>query len=431
MSTIPVFKIAPTIQQYDWGKPGSTAKVAQFATTSKLPGFTIDQSAPYAELWMGTHVKSPSRVYSTGEVLSEHLAKHPELIGASVSKKFDASNGNLPFLFKVLSIEKALSIQSHPDKATAAKLHAAQPDIYKDPNHKPEMTLALTPFLALCGFRPLSSIASSLKHTPEFAALIPQHIQDAFLSLSTSSTPTGPLEKAALRDLFEAVMTADSGTFKPQLETLVERYKRGAMMHGEIQDLADLVLRCHTQFPGDIGSFCAFLLNYVTLKPGEAIFLGAGEPHAYVSGECIECMANSDNVIRAGLTPKLRDIPNLISTLTYTASPPTKHYVFPSPFTTDNATSSASTLYDPPIPEFSVVEVKLAPRAEEMHRPVMGPSIMIVTDGEGIVRWGQPEKEEKLDVGLGDVFFVGAGTEVTFCAKEKEFVAYRALVEAD
>ncbi|KAG6895628.1 hypothetical protein C0992_000301 [Termitomyces sp. T32_za158] len=428
MSPTPVFKIAPTTQQYDWGKTGSTAKVAQFATTSKLPGFTIDESAPYAELWMGTHVKSPSRIYDTGEVLSEHLAQHPELIGPSVCAKFNASHGNLPFLFKVLSIEKALSVQSHPDKVTAEKLHAAQPDIYKDSNHKPEMALALTPFRAMCGFRPLPSIASSLKQTPEFAALIPQPIQDTFLSLSTSSTPTGPLEKAALRNLFEAVMTTNEGACKAQLDILVERYKKGELRDGERRDLADLVMQCNTHFPGDIGLFCAFLLNYVVLEPGQAIFLGAGEPHAYVSGEC---MANSDNVIRAGLTPKLRDIPNLISTLTYTASPPTKHYVSPSPFSpTTTTTGSPSTLYDPPIPEFSVVQLKLAPRGEEKHRPVMGPSIMIVTDGEAVVRWElEGRKERMLNVGLGDVVFVGAGTEVRFEAGDGEFVVYRAFVE--
>ncbi|KAG6807343.1 hypothetical protein H0H93_001732 [Arthromyces matolae] len=131
MSITPVFKIAPTTQQYDWGKIGSKAKVAQFAAASRLPGFTINESVPYAELWMGTHPKSPSNVFETGQILSDHLAKHPELIGAPVSDKFDASTGNLPFLFKILSIEKALSIQSHPDKATAEKLHASQPDIYK------------------------------------------------------------------------------------------------------------------------------------------------------------------------------------------------------------------------------------------------------------------------------------------------------------
>lgn len=145
-------------------------------------------------------------------------------------------------------------------------------------------------------------------------------------------------------------------------------------------------------------------------------------------------MANSDNVIRAGLTPKLRDIPNLISTLTYTASPPTKHYVSPSPFSpsTTTTTGSSSTLYDPPIAEFSVVQLKIAPRAKEIHRPVMGPSIIIVTDGEGVVKWRPKGGEERmLDVGLGDVFFIGAGTEVKFEAGDHEFVAYRAFVEVD
>ncbi|KAG6824732.1 hypothetical protein H0H92_005994 [Tricholoma furcatifolium] len=482
MSATPIFKLAPTTQQYDWGKQGSSAKVAQFAAASQLPGFIIDESKPYAELWMGTHPKSPSHVYITGEVLSEHLAKHPELIGASVSEKFDASNGNLPFLFKVLSIQKALSIQSHPDKATAEKLHAAQPDIYKgalpaftrpfmmpynakihplaDPNHKPEMALALTPFRAMCGFRPLPDIAASLAHTPEFAALIPAPTLSSFLALSSSSTPTGPEEKAALRSLFEAVMTAPEASFKPQLEALVARYRNadraGGVREGENEDLVWLVLTCEEQFPGDIGTFCAFLLNYVTLQPGEAIYLGAGEPHAYVSGgtstssyfipmflltdwlagwraECIECMANSDNVIRAGLTPKLRDIPNLISTLTYTASPPSKHFVAPSAFSTTTSspsTPNANTLYDPPAPEFSVVQLKLASKgAEETHRAVDGPSIVVATGGTGEVRWGA---EGRLEIGTGDVFFVGAGTEVRFVAhaSDEEFVLYRAFVEA-
>ncbi|KAG6917106.1 hypothetical protein DXG01_003926 [Tephrocybe rancida] len=412
MSSTPVFKIVPTTQQYAWGKIGSSAKVAQFSAASQ-PGFTIDESSPYAE--------SPSHVSSTGEVLSEHLAKHPELIGGPVSRKFDASNGNLPFLFKVLSIQTALSIQSHPDKATAEKLFATQPEIYKDPNHKPEMALAITPFIALCGFRPLPSIAAFLKLTPELAALIPQAIQDKFVALSNSADPTGPAEKAALRDLFSAVMTADEATFKPLLEALVARYAAGGVKDGEGAEIAELVLRCNNQFPGDIGSFCAFLLNYVTLEPGEAIFLGAGEPHAYIYGECMECMANSDNVIRAGLTPKLRDIPNLVSGLTYNASPAAKHLVSPSSF------GSASTLYDPPISEFSVVQVKLAPGAREKHRSIDGPSIAIVTDGAGAVDWGG----EKLEVGLGDVFFVGAGTEITFGARDGEFVVYRAFVEAN
>ncbi|KAF8959579.1 mannose-6-phosphate isomerase [Flammula alnicola] len=420
-----VFKIVPTIQQYDWGKTGNTSKVALFAAASQIPGFAIDSGSPYAELWMGTHPKSPSRVRPSNQVLSEYLASHPDLIGKEIVDRFDAGNGNLPFLFKVLSIEKALSIQTHPDKKTAELLYREQPDIYKDPNHKPEMALAITPFRALCGFRPLPEIATYLKSTPELKSLLPLPVIEKFLSLANSSTPTGPEEKAALKDLFASLMTADEATIREHLQKLVVRYKSGGTSTEEDDDVVQLVVQLDAQFPGDVGIFCAFFLNYVHLSPGEAIFLGAGEPHAYISGECMECMANSDNVIRAGLTPKLRDIPNLVSGLTYTASAPTKHVVDPQAF---RAASSASTLYDPPIPEFSVVQVKLSSNETESHPAVRGPSIAIVTDGKGEVSWAEGNT---LDVGLGDVIFIGAGTAVHLANNGiDEFVIYRAFVEA-
>jgi mannose-6-phosphate isomerase len=135
-------------------------------------------------------------------------------------------------------------------------------------------------------------------------------------------------------------------------------------------------------------------------------------------------MANSDNVIRAGLTPKLRDVPNLVSTLTYVASPPSTQVVHTTPF----QGSSKSTLYDPPIPEFSVAQVKVGKGEDEKHDAVGGPSLTIVTEGKGNVTWGE---EGKLVVGTGDVFFVGAGTSVKYVNEsEGEFVLYRAFVEA-
>ena len=135
-------------------------------------------------------------------------------------------------------------------------------------------------------------------------------------------------------------------------------------------------------------------------------------------------MANSDNVIRAGLTPKLRDIPNLISNLTYIASPSSKHVVEPlSVFQ-----STVSTLYNPPIPEFSVIQVKLPSGGKESHKEIRGPSIAIVTEGKGKVSWGL----EALDIGLGDVFFVGAETRIELEADGVgELVIYRAFVEVD
>lgn len=145
------------------------------------------------------------------------------------------------------------------------------------------MALALTDFTALCGFLPLPKIAAYLLSTPEFAALIPASIASQFHSTSSSSNPTGPAEKAALKNVFAAVMTAEESVFKTQLDILVQRYQNGTVAEVE-KEVKDLVLTVNDQFPGDIGTFCAFMLNYVKMKPGDAIFLAAGEPHAYISG---------------------------------------------------------------------------------------------------------------------------------------------------
>lgn len=270
---------------------------------------------------MGTHPSGPSYVAGTDITLASHLAAHPELIGEKVLSRFrgaGAAEGNLPFLFKVLAIEKALSIQTHPDKKTAEALHKEKPDVYKgrsntvchrfvlraelcaDANHKPEMALALTPFTAMCGFLPLAQIAAYLASTPEFAALIPPSITTKFLSIASSADPTSPEAKTALKDLFSALMTAEEATFKARLADLVSRYESGGASEQEA-GIKDLVVRLDSQFPGDIGVFCAFVLNYVKMQPGEAIFLAAGEPHAYVSGGA--CLPPSRRTVNAD-TPR-------------------------------------------------------------------------------------------------------------------------------
>ncbi|KAH6880985.1 mannose-6-phosphate isomerase [Coprinopsis sp. MPI-PUGE-AT-0042] len=372
-----ILKIIPATQQYDWGKRGREAKVAQFAEASKLPGFTLEEEKPYAELWMGTHPSGPSRVKDTGESLSNYLQRNPHFMGDSILSKFeDAKKGNLPFLFKILSISKALSIQSHPDKETAKRLHAKSPDIYKDPNHKPEMVLALTPFQAL--------------------------------------------RSNALKDLFSTIMTLEEAKVRDTIDEIITRYTTEEAAQTDAQgrpNLPDLIERLQTQFPYDIGILCAYLLNYVHLSPGESIFLGAGEPHAYISGEAIECMANSDNVIRAGLTPKLRDVPNLVDGLTYESGKGDSAKVNPEEFG-----SGASRLYDPPIEEFSVVKVSLEKGAKEMQRAIDGPSIFIVTDGSGRVEWAEKGQSRVLELSEGDVAFAAAANAC--------MALYRAFVEA-
>lgn len=145
------------------------------------------------------------------------------------------------------------------------------------------MALAITPFTALCGFLPLPHIATYLNKVPELAALIPQAVLDNFLRVVLTTDSNAPAAKQALRDVFSAVMTAPTDTFTTQLARLIKRFE-SLSVSAEEEGVRKLVLRLNTQFPNDIGIFCSFLLNYVELSPGEAIFLGAGEPHAYVSG---------------------------------------------------------------------------------------------------------------------------------------------------
>jgi mannose-6-phosphate isomerase len=154
---------------------------------------------------------------------------------------------------------------------------------FVDPNHKPEMALAITPFTGLCGFLPLANIATYLDKVSELAALIPRAVLDNFRTVVPTADPDTPAAKQALRDVFSAVMTAPADKFTLQLARMIQRFESRSV-DAEEESVRELVLRLNSQFPNDIGIFCSFLLNYVKLSPGEAIFLGAGEPHAYMSG---------------------------------------------------------------------------------------------------------------------------------------------------
>ncbi|ODN99077.1 mannose-6-phosphate isomerase [Cryptococcus amylolentus CBS 6273] len=431
-----LFKIAPGVQSYDWGKKGSSSLAAQLGTTS-IPDFKIDESKTYAELWMGTHPTLPSKL-SDKTLLADHIKAHPELIGTQVSSKFeDCKDGSLPFLFKVLSIGTALSIQAHPDKPLARKLFDERPDVYKDPNHKPEMAIALTPFLSFLNFLPLPALLLHLLTVRELHPLIPGSLTDALagsLNLPTTlppnaalfkpldSSPT-PEQKNILKDIFGALMSADKGTVKEAISRLVARYEKKEDIAENEKDLVDLTLMLNEQYPEDVGVLCVFMLNVVELKRGDAAFLGANEPHAYIQGDIIECMATSDNVVRAGLTPKLRDVDTLISMLTYEAAPGDKQLLQPTPFQEGD---KSTLLYDPPIAEFSVLRVDLGEEGgEAKQRAVEGPSLAVVTEGKGVVSDGG----EKIEFERGNVIFIGAGKEVVWESKEKVEV-FRAFVEA-
>ncbi|KAF9167965.1 Mannose-6-phosphate isomerase [Actinomortierella ambigua] len=426
----PIFRLECKVQSYEWGKIGSSSKVARFAASA--PSFQLDENKPYAELWMGTHPNAPSTVYGTNKTLESVLAADPSLVTPHLHRQY---NGHLPFLFKVLSIEKALSIQAHPDKQLAAKLFKEHPQHYKDPNHKPEMAIALTEFEALCGFRPLDEIAAAFDTWPELRNLVSEAVardfQETIERASAMEGIKGIKEgRQALQTVFKAVMTADDTRVKQELDTLITRLsQQNESTPFEPRTIEEVLLRVHSQFPGDVGVFCIFLLNYVVLEPGRAIFLAANEPHAYLSGDCVECMAASDNVVRSGLTPKFKDVDVLVSMLTYQAKPSSDQLLSGTLCTP----TGHSLLYDPPIEEFSIVLTKLDHANEmEMLRATEGPSIVLVTSGKGVLRsdksndnngnQGSEATPFEALVEPGHVYFVGANTPFTIEATDQEGV---------
>ncbi|XP_023326981.1 mannose-6-phosphate isomerase [Eurytemora carolleeae] len=325
------------VQEYAWGKLGQKSQVAKFAPAA-CKDFMLDESKPYAELWMGVHPNGPSVIAETGETLAEYISKNPDCLGSKVSEKFQ---GQLPFLFKVLSVNKALSIQAHPAKEHAESLHATRPDVYKDPNHKPEIAIALTEFEGLCGFRPLEEIQGFLSKLPE----LQNCLGDKACKELLSSTPD--CYEVALKAGFKALMQSESSVLKVQLDALAVRIQN---TEGDL--LEDLYLRLIKEFPGDVGCFVIYFLNRVKLQPGQAMYLGPNVPHAYLSGDCIECMANSDNVVRAGLTPKLIDTSTLVNMLEYRCGPAEDRKFA-------GQDSGSSVLFNPPVPDFSVNRIQV------------------------------------------------------------------------
>ncbi|CAG8737396.1 12505_t:CDS:2 [Dentiscutata erythropus] len=419
MSQLSVYRLRCASQNYAWGKLGADSKVAQYIKI--LDGFTIEPNKPYAELWMGTHPSGPSSLIAQPTTsLKDVIKSNPELITPELAKIYD---GDLPFLFKVLSVGKALSIQAHPNKKLGKELFEKYPNIYKDPNHKPEMTVAITEFEALCGFRPLEEIIVFLSEYPEFRELVGSNVVSSFIQTVSGRERSKIVEKiesnkVALRQLFTSLMTADPNNVVTCVKKLISRLHHDNPK-GSIQEL---LVRLNEQFPGDVGIFCVLMLNYVKLEPGQAIFLGANEPHAYLYGDCVECMATSDNVVRAGLTPKFKDVPILVNMLNYRYGNAKSQILNPIQYND----SPTSLLYDPPIEEFTVILTNLDSQfRKEAFESIAGPSIIIITEGKGFLQY--ENNSEVLEP--GSIFFIGANVSITLelTTDCDQLISYRAF----
>ncbi|KAH6983370.1 mannose-6-phosphate isomerase [Ilyonectria sp. MPI-CAGE-AT-0026] len=439
---VPLLRLQCGVNSYAWGKQGLDSAAARFAAATPAEGVTIESDKPYAELWMGTHPSNPSRDVATGRTLLDIFSDNQAFLSSNIAARYA---NKLPFLFKVLSISKALSIQAHPNKSLAEQLHARDPKNYPDDNHKPEMAIAITPFQGLCGFRPLAEIAHFLEAVPALKSLVGDEAAKEFAAAAEDPAEgVTDSKKAALKKAFGALMSSSPESIAEQTSKLVEQataegaeFAAGGVASTSGETLAGLVKQLQSEFGNDIGLFVLFFLNYVTLEPGEALFLVADDIHAYVSGDIMECMASSDNVVRAGFTPKFKDVTTLVDMLTYNFAPIDQQKMTPTeyPYVTLNrngySSGSSVELYDPPIDEFAVVRALLrGDGAKATFESLDGPSIIICTSGKGRISVGPTSAEMK----EGYVYFVGATAECVLESEggeDDEFITFKAFCEID
>eukprot|EP00094_Tigriopus_californicus_P001368 TCALIF_01324-PA protein Name:"Similar to MPI Mannose-6-phosphate isomerase (Macaca fascicularis)" AED:0.15 eAED:0.15 QI:2/0/0/1/0.75/0.8/5/0/691 len=388
-------------KSYAWGKIGGQSEVFSLRR-SVDPESVSDESQPYAELWMGTHPSGPSRIKSNSEPLKEFLESQPDLLGSSVTQ----FGKDLPYLFKVLSVNKALSIQAHPNKEHAERLFKERPNIYKDPNHKPEMAIALTPFQGLCGFRPLQEIQKNVQESP-LKDILKEGVAEALLA----ATPSTYSE--ALKEAFKDLMTTPKETIANEFakfKTTLESTNTS-----DLNSTQRLFLTLAEQYPEDVGCFVIYFVNLVELNPGEALFLGPNLIHAYLSGDCIECMACSDNVVRSGLTPKLIDTPTLIEMLDYSCKP-----VDDMKFQPEQETEW-TTVYNPPVPDFAVVKIDIDSDSMIEIPKRSSASIFLVISGSGRYEFEEgPQSFQR-----GAVHFLGANQGLKIVKQSQEKIVIK------
>ncbi len=362
-------RLEGAVRTYAWG---SRTALAEFR------GAPVPSNHPEAELWLGAHPSEPSRLIgATGDAsLLDVLRADPDgQLGAGVVSGFGA---RLPFLLKVLAAAEPLSLQAHPSLAQAKEGYArenaagialdAPSRNYRDDNHKPELVVALGPFEALAGFRdPRRTVAL-------FEAVgVPGQYVDMLARQPDSS---------GLRALFTTWITLPAGALREVVDTVVAGCAR--YLHRDRTEFAPeaaTIVELAQHYPGDPGVLGALLLNRVSLAPGEGLYLNAGNLHAYLGGLAVEIMANSDNVLRGGLTPKHVDVPELLRVLDFEP--------VDLPVLRPHRSADGLCVYRTPTTEFALLclDLDAVPRALD----VSGPHVVLCTAGSVTLRCGADE----------------------------------------
>ena len=365
-----MYEIENVLRDYAWG---STTAIAGLLGRP-------ESGRPEAELWIGAHPGAPSmarRADGSVAPLDALIAEDPDhFLGSESVAEFGP---RLPFLTKILAAALPLSLQVHPsiDQAKAGFArenaegiaHDAAHRNYRDDNHKPEMIFALTPFEALCGFRSPASTRKILLHIVACFDRVEAGIPPLLVELL--DVLDNPDEGAGLRSAFERLIRGGedvSHTTAMVAAALIS----GAPLepfHAELSTVISL----NEKYPGDPGVLISLLLNRVSLAPGEAVYLPAGNVHAYLHGMGVEVMASSDNVLRGGLTPKYIDVPELLRTIEFQP--------VAVPMLTPEFSGLGQELYAPPFREFQLQRIELAPGGEPVPLAQAGAAVVIVVAG--------------------------------------------------
>lgn len=378
-----IYPLKGKVQPYSWGG---------YEYIAGLLGTGNAEGKPMAEYWLGAHPNYPSTLTLHESTISLFQFIHIDrqnVLGEQVSREF----GSLPFLLKVLDVRQMLSIQVHPDKASAAvnfkKENEAGVPItaphrnYKDENHKPELMVALGDFWLLHGFKPAERLTQVLSATPELSFLLPLFAEGGY------------------ERLFRAVITMEQeevNTLGRKLAArILPRYEAGQLGR-ESEDFwaARAILTFCREDHYDKGLFSIYLLNLVHLKKGEGIYQPQGLLHAYLEGQNVEIMANSDNVLRAGLTDKHIDVPELLKHVQF--GPTWPDVLKPS--------GEIETSFAPPVKEFALTRYETTAETYKSLRS-SGPEILLVLEGHVEVK----QEENVVALTKGGAAFVEADTD--------------------
>ncbi len=400
-----VFKLQGKVQHYAWGGSSYIPQLLSVANPDHQP---------FAEYWMGAHDNAPASI-ETGDgdtiPLNQYIREQPEgALGSYTTGRF----GRLPYLLKILDVKDMLSIQVHPTKRNAelefaaenkrgVPLNAADRN-YKDDNHKPELMLALSEFYLLHGFKPEEDLGRILQTVPELSFLAPVFTKNGYQEL--------------YRTVMEMPQSKVNSVLQPLVDRIMPRYKDQELKkHEEDFWAARAALTYNEAGRIDRGIFSIYFFNLLNLHPGEAIFQDAGLPHAYLEGQNVEIMANSDNVLRGGLTPKHVDVPELLKHVRFEATHPR--------IIAEDYGPGRIAVFHTPAPDFELSKLSLL-QGESITIRAHSMEIFIVLEGKvGVIEpAGSPFSRKR-----GEAFVAFHQAKFELKAQE-DSVVYRASVPA-